>query len=453
MPPTLRSRKSNGSGSTPTNNTAAVRTRRRQGGFVPVPASTSDEGALKQVEGLLESIVDSLTNGVALVIPYRTRTPRNVQDISQRSGPTQTQCQALMFPSRSDQELKKFEALFRLLELIHEALLSGNILTKRNIYYQNLDLFTSQVMVDEMIDNLAYTLGVGRDDLNIVAAAKGLLAGPIELKTRDNVIIQCSGANDSGILLPSINSVAAVNFQSVKWLLVIEKEATLRTLVAAEYHLKSKAGQGILVTAKGFPDLATRRFLHVLQAIRPTMPFYGLVDFDPYGISIFRTFKIGSRRLDHEDAATVPALQWLGIRSEDVQSYMHSETAQSLTPPSSQSSESQASQASTAYSFDGLDDAIELPPRKRVKTQQPQDRSGSIVPLTSSDRKRAVNLMKEIESLLTAGATHDVKTAKAQLEQVQKMLMLNIKAEIQAVDNFGDITDWLDRKLCLQAAM
>jgi meiotic recombination protein SPO11 len=40
----------------------------------------------------------------------------------------------------------------------------------RNIYYQNPDLFKSQSAVDDMVDNLAFTLGVGREDLNIVSA-------------------------------------------------------------------------------------------------------------------------------------------------------------------------------------------------------------------------------------------------------------------------------------------
>ncbi len=31
--------------------------------------------------------------------------------------------------------------------------------------------------------------------------------------------------------------------------------------------------------------------------------------------------------------------------------------------------------------------------------------------------------------------------------QLQRMLMLNVKAEMQAVDNHGNIADWLDRKL------
>lgn len=77
--------------------------------------------------------------------------------------------------------------MFRTIELSHEALLSGTLITKRsvtvnvhagtctfvsdsnrNIYYQNMELFRSQSVVDEMVDNLAFTLGVGRGDLNIV---------------------------------------------------------------------------------------------------------------------------------------------------------------------------------------------------------------------------------------------------------------------------------------------
>jgi meiotic recombination protein SPO11 len=42
----------------------------------------------------------------------------------------------------------------------------------RNIYYQNPELFKSQSMVDDMVDNLAFTLEVGRTDLNIVTMAR-----------------------------------------------------------------------------------------------------------------------------------------------------------------------------------------------------------------------------------------------------------------------------------------
>lgn len=48
--------------------------------------------------------------------------------------------------------------------------LAGLILA-RNIYYQNKELFGDrQEALDKLIDDVAFTLGVGREDLNIVGA-------------------------------------------------------------------------------------------------------------------------------------------------------------------------------------------------------------------------------------------------------------------------------------------
>jgi meiotic recombination protein SPO11 len=71
-----------------------------------------------------------------------------------------------------------------------------------------------------------------------------------------------------------------------------------------------------------------------------------------------------------------------------------------------------------------------------------QEPSESILPLTQRDRKKAVEVMKEI-----LGAEEVDGDGAEQMRELQRMMMLNIKAEIQAVDNYGDIADWLDGKL------
>ncbi len=63
-------------------------------------------------------------------------------------------------------------------------------------------------------------------------------------------------------------------------------------------------------------------------------------------------------------------------------------------------------------------------------------------PLTQRDRKKAVDVMREISSVENNG-----RDGADQMRQLQRMLMLNIKAEMQMVDNYGDITDWLDKRL------
>ena len=146
-------------------------------------------------------------------------------------------------------------------------------------------------------------------------------------------------------------------------------------MAAAQYHRNSRAGHGILLTvrrsllaqnqveqltvydvtwqAKGFPDLATRRVLFLIHEIRPDLPLLALVDFDPDGVAILRTYKYGSRRLDHEQNATTPQLRWLGIHSEDILSARPADSQEAHDGSQSQSSQEPASQDSVAYSFDG----------------------------------------------------------------------------------------------------
>lgn len=119
--------------------------------------------------------------------------------------------------------------------------------------------------------------------------------------------------------------------------LICGLQATFRTLAASQYWRNCDHGQGIIVTVstpprdqhreqytnhfvkgKGYADLATLEFLNLIHALRPTLPILCVVDCDPHGIDIMRTYKYGSRSLSHEENATVPDLQWLGVKMEDI---------------------------------------------------------------------------------------------------------------------------------------
>ncbi|KAL2172499.1 hypothetical protein VTG60DRAFT_5253 [Thermothelomyces hinnuleus] len=222
----------------PANNTHIPHPHFRQPSSMSFPAESdlvqipfgSRTSALSRIEELLESIVDAITHANELTIPYETvRSSQNGAAEFEPQLGSDRAANVVRFPGRTIQEVKKFEALFRIIEMSHEALLSG-----KNIYYQNPELFKSQSAVDDMVDNLAFTLGVGREDLNIVATAKGLISGPIDLILRDGSIHSCDSASDTGILLPSVNLITKINFGLIRWVLVIEKEATFRTLAAAK---------------------------------------------------------------------------------------------------------------------------------------------------------------------------------------------------------------------------
>ncbi|KAI5859521.1 DNA topoisomerase IV, alpha subunit [Durotheca rogersii] len=355
-------------------------------------ARSSQTGTVvSRIEDILEHIVDALSENRVLAIPLRSRRTRREKTIR--------------FPANTEAEVKRFTCALQVLHACHEALTSGRIVTKRNIYYQNPDLFGSQRYVDNLIDDIAFTFGVGRDALNVVAASKGLIAGRISLVLTDGSTLDGSCDGGNGILIPHIGTIREITMSQAKWIIIVEKEATFRELAASQYFDTSVAGRGVIVTAKGFPDLLTRQFLSLLHSYFPQIPFYALVDFDPSGIGILLTYKLGSRSLGHEDDVVVPRLSWLGPNSNDLK---HGQIHSASNPSSPVSG---------------------FPPKPfQLSTA-----------LTLSDRRQALCLLAKFD---------DRNTEEMDLtHEIQLMLVLNLKAEIQAVDDAGDMGAWLDDRL------
>ncbi|KAF3358839.1 hypothetical protein VdG1_02751 [Verticillium dahliae VDG1] len=238
---------------------------------------TSTASVIARIEGILREVQDDLFHGRVLSIPYKARRP----------GTSRASAGLLRFPGSTPREASKFARVMKILSLSHGALVGGTILTKRNIFYQDVELFGSQANVDQLVDDLAFTLNLGRDDLNIVAAGKGLASGPVTIHLQNGTQVDMSSGS-TGVLIPSARDVVGMNFASTKWVLVIEKEAAFRPLAVQQYWRKSSAGHGVIVTGKGYPDLVTRSFLHAIQAMKPDMPIFCLVDFDPDGLRIMQ---------------------------------------------------------------------------------------------------------------------------------------------------------------------
>jgi len=103
--------------------------------------------------------------------------------------------------------------------------------------------------VDRYVDDLARTFGVNRSALHVVAAAKGLIAGSLFFFHQDGTKVDCSRDND-GMLVPDPDSVSGFDISQTNWILIIEKEATFRSLASSRYWERSKAGKGILITVR-----------------------------------------------------------------------------------------------------------------------------------------------------------------------------------------------------------
>lgn len=258
----------------------------------------------------------------------------------------------------------------------------------RDIYYRDPALFGSQTTVDRYVDDIAYTLGVTRSMLNVCAAAKGLIAGATTFLRNDGSTTDAS-IDPEGILVPNLKEVLSADLTAVKWVLVIEKEATFRSIAGSAFW-DTIIREGVIITGKGYPDLATRALLRYCshpsaQNGFASPPVYGLADFDPDGIAILSTYKRGSKKLAHESKEhVVPQLKWLGLRSE----HLH------------------------ADEFD---------------THAAQGR----LTLSKRDRSKATMMIdREIDI--------DDGDALMERRELQTMLMLNTKAELQLLDAMPD---------------
>ncbi|OAX44147.1 DNA topoisomerase IV, alpha subunit [Rhizopogon vinicolor AM-OR11-026] len=202
------------------------------------------------------------------------------------------------------------------MDFAHEALVDDVPLTKRDMYYKDVPLFKAQGTVDRLVDDLAVTLDLERADLKIRAASKGLLSGTgltIHLLGGETIYI-----NDlEGTLIPTGETIERfVLVGNISWILVVEKEAVFQTLCRFQFASHpSLPGPGLIITGKGYPDVATRQLVKTLSDNLPThIPIVALVDGDAYGLDILSVYKYGSRSLRHQnDKLAARRIEWLGI--------------------------------------------------------------------------------------------------------------------------------------------
>lgn len=152
--------------------------------------------------------------------------------------------------------------------------------TKRDVFYSATDLFKTQTLLDTTVSELSLTMKVPRDALNLVATGKGLVYG--------SIAINCNEANTVQ-LIPSRQDIRSLSSHS-RFILVVEKDAVMTTLLQYYSRMKVELGEFTIITGKGYPCLKTKQFLNMIQSAFPNVPIYCLVDHDPFGIHICLTY-------------------------------------------------------------------------------------------------------------------------------------------------------------------
>lgn len=151
---------------------------------------------------------------------------------------------------------------------------------------------------------------------------------------------------------------------------------------------------------KGYPDIQTRGFVRLLstrnrlvdRGLEPSyLRVFSLMDYDPDGLAIMSTYKHGSLSLAHEnDTLVAQRIEWLGVTSDVIRD-IH------------------------------------------------RDNSQAWLRLTRRDRRNAMKMLEK--------PVYQEEVEASWRRELQVMLMLNIKAEIQILGAYSNLEDYLSSEL------
>ncbi|KAH1107235.1 hypothetical protein J1N35_011003 [Gossypium stocksii] len=230
---------------------------------------------------------------------------------------------------------KAFIRVWKVMEMCFEILIQEKRVTQRELFYKLLcdspHYFSSQLQVNRTIQDVVALLRCSRYSLGIMASSKGLVAGRILLQEPNQEAVDCSACGSSGYAISGdLNLLESLIMKTdARYIVVVEKHAIFQRL--AEDHVFNQI-PSILLTAKGYPDIATRFLLHRMSRAFPDLPILALVDWygsatrtkdlffqNPAGLAILSTYKFGSIGMGLEAYRYACNVKWLGLRGDDLQ--------------------------------------------------------------------------------------------------------------------------------------
>ncbi|KAL5747560.1 hypothetical protein ACOSP7_024567 [Xanthoceras sorbifolium] len=217
---------------------------------------------------------------------------------------------------------KAFVRVWKTMEMCFQILVQEKRVTQRELFYKLLcdspEYFTSQLQVNRTIQDVVALLRCSRYSLGIMASSRGLVAGRLLLQEPNGEPVDCSACGSSGYAISGdLNLLENLIMKTdARYIIVVEKHAIFHRLVEDRVFNQIPS---ILITAKGYPDIATRFLLHRMSRAFPDLPIFALVDWNPAGLAILCTFKFGSIGMGLEAYRYACNVKWLGLRGDDLQ--------------------------------------------------------------------------------------------------------------------------------------
>ncbi|AEE34178.1 unnamed protein product [Arabidopsis thaliana] len=216
---------------------------------------------------------------------------------------------------------KAFVRVWKVMEICFQILLQEKRVTQRELFYKLLcdspDYFSSQIEVNRSVQDVVALLRCSRYSLGIMASSRGLVAGRLFLQEPGKEAVDCSACGSSGFAITGDLNLLdnTIMRTDARYIIIVEKHAIFHRLVEDRVfnHIPC-----VFITAKGYPDIATRFFLHRMSTTFPDLPILVLVDWNPAGLAILCTFKFGSIGMGLEAYRYACNVKWIGLRGDDL---------------------------------------------------------------------------------------------------------------------------------------
>lgn len=286
---------------------------------------TNDE-IIKKIQSVALNIRESASKAKAPVLKSPVRSLSNV-DYDAKKG------HFVIGTSEKERKLnassvKTFAQTVLLLNEAKKVVQTDDIMTKREAYYVSKNWgdakFDEQPESDSVMDDIEAMLRLQREQLGFIPEEDGgAVAGKLVIIDRDaqtgeELRIDCEKFGSGAYSIPS--QVEHLKFETkAKFIIAIETAGMFQRLVKHKFYTQENC---ILISMKGVPSRATRRFIRLL-ADQNALPVYVFCDGDPYGmLNIYRTLTVGSGNAAHvNEFFCVPQAMYIGITPDDIEEY------------------------------------------------------------------------------------------------------------------------------------
>eukprot|EP01105_Mastigella_eilhardi_P019863 TRINITY_DN4692_c0_g1_i2.p1 TRINITY_DN4692_c0_g1~~TRINITY_DN4692_c0_g1_i2.p1 ORF type:complete len:321 (+),score=70.35 TRINITY_DN4692_c0_g1_i2:38-1000(+) len=243
-------------------------------GGAPSVAPKSRKDLMQEIEALALSVCRSLAQGQPPVIQFERRSywlgsadstrastaedEENAEGEAAATADAQQQHRLCWGYARS---ARSFAITLRLLAQIFSNLTSDVVSTKRELYYSDVNLFKCQQAADAGIENIVMLLKTPRHSLHVVANPKGVFVGNVAMAYEGKWLD--GDSSTIGWPIPTVWDRVGPVEVAARYVLVLEKYSAFQR-VASSYFWRLH-GPCIVVCGKGYPDVATRVFVHRLK--------------------------------------------------------------------------------------------------------------------------------------------------------------------------------------------